>query len=67
MNKIELYDNMVKLVDNYIEDKEQSVKLIGEISSTKVKYVLSELDRLKTKEYTIEDRALIKDIVYHYG
>lgn len=66
MGKEELFLKLKKLIDSYIENKEFSNELINEIEPSKVKYVLGELDKKKFKEYSAEDKELIKDIFFYY-
>lgn len=66
MDKGELFLNLKKLIDYYIENKEVANELISEIEPSKVKYILGELDEKKIKEYSAEDKEVIKDIFFYY-
>lgn len=66
MNKDKLIVNLKYLVDQYITDEQVKLELQEYISSLKTKYVLAEIDRNKVKEYSDNDKGLIKDICYYY-
>lgn len=66
MNKNELLKKLEVIIYNYIEDETFANELIKFIESTKIKYVLSELEINKKKDYIFEDKELIKDIYFYY-
>lgn len=66
MNRSEYILNLTYLIEKYVVDVSVRAKLISEIKEYDVKYMLSQLDKLKSKEYSECDRNLIKDI-FHYG
>lgn len=67
MNKEQLIANLEGLIKRYINDQDIINKLIKNIEPSKTKYVLGELDRNKSKDYSSKDRNLIKDIYFYYG
>lgn len=65
MNKLELIDNIIKLVNRYIPNRVDLVDLIkNDIDSTK--YIMSEIDKHKKMDYSNEDLELMKEIAYYY-
>ena len=66
MDKIELLKRLEEMLKQYIEDEEVAEKLIKDIEPFRIKYILGELDRNKTKDYSSEDKEVIKDIYFYY-
>lgn len=66
MNKNELKDKLRYLVTEYIEDEEHILEIIKYVDNSKAKYVLGEIDRHKTREYSRDDKETIKDIYFYY-
>jgi hypothetical protein len=66
MNEKQLFKNMKELIDKYVENKEIATELVGKIEPLKIKYILGELDRNKTKDYCADDKEVIKDIYFYY-
>jgi hypothetical protein len=66
MNEKQLFKDMKELIDKYVENKEIATELVGKIEPLKIKYILGELDRNKTKDYCAGDKEVIKDIYFYY-
>ncbi|MBQ5475271.1 MAG: hypothetical protein IIT65_11415 [Lachnospiraceae bacterium] len=65
MNKQELIDNIIILVNRYIPNRDDLIELIkNDIDS--VKYIMSEIDKNKSMDYLNEDLELLKDIAFYY-
>ena len=65
MNKQELIDNIIILVNRYVPDRDDLIELIkNDIDS--VKYIMSEIDKNKNMDYLNEDLELLKDIAFYY-
>ncbi|TDX53271.1 hypothetical protein [Orenia marismortui] len=64
--KNKLLIELQKIIDRYIEDNNYAEKLKQEISPLKIKYVLGELEKNKIKEYSSEDREIIKNIYFYF-
>lgn len=62
----ELKEKLVYLVTEYIEDNELVSEIMKYVDNPKAKYVLGEIERHKSKEYSIADKEIIKDIYYYY-
>ena len=65
MDKKQLQQNIVYLIEKYISNRENLKILIKEDIGS-VKYILSEIEKDKDKDYTDEDLKLIQDIVFYY-
>jgi hypothetical protein len=66
MNKDKLTANLNYLVDKYIIDEKVKGELQEHINNHKAKFVLGEINRNKTKDYTDVDKEIIKDIYFYY-
>lgn len=66
MNKAELIKKLEEIINSYIMDDKVAKELIKHIDPLKIKYILGELERHKVKEYTLEDKEVIKDIYFYY-
>ena len=65
MNKQELIDNIIILVNRYVPNRDDLIELIkNDIDS--VKYIMSEIDKNKNMDYLNEDLELLKDIAFYY-
>lgn len=65
MCKEELIKNITFLVNKYIPEREDLIRLI-ENDSDSAKYILAEVDRYKNRNYDGEDLELLADIAYYY-
>lgn len=65
MNVKQLQQNLIYLIEKYISDREDLKKLICEDADS-AKYILAQIDKYKSCEYTDDDMELIKDIVFYY-
>lgn len=66
MNKDKLIANLNYLVDKYIVDKQIKIGLQEYINNQKAKFVLGEINRNKIKDFTDDDKEIIKDIYFYY-
>lgn len=68
MEKKELNEKIIYLINKYIADKTRREDLINLFNEDidSVKYILAELDKFKIYQYDDEDLEIIKDIVYYY-
>lgn len=66
MNETELIANLEILVKRYVCDKVVQQYLIKNITPSRTKFILAELDEHKTNEYSKDDLNLIKDIAFYY-
>lgn len=66
MDKIELLKRLEEILKQYIENEEIAEELIKYIEPLRIKYILGELDRNKTKDYSDQDKEVIKDIYFYY-
>ena len=66
MNNTDLIVNLEGLIKRYIDDKDVVKELIKNIEPSKVKYVLGEIDKYRSKEYSSGDKDLLKDIYFYY-
>lgn len=62
----ELRINLNKLIEEYIDDENIVSTLKATLIEPKAKYVLVEIERNKTKEYSPESKALIQEIAFYY-
>lgn len=67
MNKNEMKMKMNTIINKYVENAEVVDELIKYVESAKIKYVLAEIDKYKTCEYSPEDIKMIKDIYFYFG
>lgn len=65
MSKEELIKNITFLVNKFIPEREDLIRLI-ENDSDSAKYILAEIDRYKNRDYDGEDLELLADIAYYY-
>ena len=66
MNKDELRRSLRVLIEEYIDDKDYALELIATLADPKAKFILAEIDRRKTKDYSPELRNMMKDIAFYY-
>lgn len=68
MDKKELTENIIYLINKYIADKTKRDDLINLFNEDidSVKYILAQLDKFKIYKYNDEDLEIIQDIVYYY-
>lgn len=65
MNYEELAEKMTLLVEKYIPERSDLIKLINEDNDS-VKYILAEIDRNKNQDYETSDLELLKEIAYYF-
>lgn len=65
MDEKKLIQNIKYLVDKYLDDRNDLVELIMQDSDS-VKFILSEIDKGKKRDYEERDLAIIKDIAFYY-
>lgn len=61
----QLQQNLMYLIEKYMPDREDLKKLICD-GADSTKYILVQIDKYKSSEYTDEDIEMIKDIVFYY-
>ncbi|RHR31813.1 MULTISPECIES: hypothetical protein [unclassified Eubacterium (in: firmicutes)] len=65
MEKKILINNIIYLVNKYLDERNDLIELIKNDSDS-VKYILSELSKEKKIDYDEQDLELIKDIAFYY-
>ena len=65
MNEEQLIESIKYLVDKYLNDKNDLVELIIQDTDS-VKFVLSEINKNKNREYEESDVDMLKDISFYY-
>ena len=65
MDEKQLIENMLYLLAKYLHDRNDLADLIQQDSDS-VKYILSEINKLKQTEYDDADLALIKEISFYF-
>ncbi len=65
MNEEQLIESIKYLVDKYLNDKNDLVELIIQDTDS-VKFVLSEINKNKKREYEESDVDMLKDISFYY-
>ena len=65
MDEKQLIKNMLYLLAKYLHDRNDLADLIQQDSDS-VKYILSEINKLKQTEYDDADLALIKEISFYF-
>ena len=65
MDEKQLIKNMLYLLAKYLHDRNDLADLIQQDSDS-VKYILSEINKLKQTEYDDADLALIKVISFYF-
>ncbi len=66
MCKDELLRGLKEIIRFHVEDKELADELIRYVESSKIKYVVHELDRLKISDFNLEEKELLKDIYFNF-
>ena len=61
----QLQQNLMYLIEKYISDREDLKKLICDDTDS-AKYILVQIDKYKSSEYTDDDIEMIKEIVFYY-
>ena len=61
----QLQQNLMYLIEKYVPDREDLKKLICDDADS-TKYILVQIGKYKSSEYTDEDIEMIKDIVFYY-
>lgn len=65
MDRKSMQKSIIYLIDKYSSEREELKQLIISDKDS-VKYVLSQIDYYKIKEYDQNDLDLIQDIVFYY-
>lgn len=65
MDRKQLQQNVIYLIDKYIPDR-GDLKILIKEDIDSVKYILAQIEKYKSKEYMDEDLELIQDIVFYY-
>jgi hypothetical protein len=63
----DLLQSLRRIIESYVADAEKKEELLSEVVSTKVKYVLAELEKYRSHEVTEADGEIIKDLFFHFG
>lgn len=66
MKENNLLIELHRIIDEYIDDESRKIALKKDINQTKIKYILSELEKLRFKEFTESDKNIIKDLYYYF-
>jgi hypothetical protein len=64
--QIQLLNRLREIVDEYVSDVSAASKMKMNIEPSKVKYVLHELERNRTKPISAKDKEAIKDIYFNF-
>jgi len=62
----ELRIHLNRLIEEYIDDKILIRSLVATLNEPKAKYVIAEIERNRTKEYSPESKTLIQEIAFYY-
>lgn len=62
----ELRIHLNRMIEEYIDDTILIRSLVATLNEPKAKYVLTEIERNRTKEYSPESKTLIQEISFYY-
>ena len=68
MNEVQtqLLNRLREIVEEYVVDKNVAARLAAHIEPLKIKYVLHELELIKSRPFSSSDKEVIKDIYFNF-
>ena len=65
-DEIDLLLSLRRIIESYVAEPGKKEELLNEVGRTKVKYVLGELEKYRSREITEADGEILKDLFFHF-